>query len=129
MSIEQALITQATPKIFTAKLRDFIRTEICKGCQSEISLFQVSLEPNFTPLWIIRNNPILRNQPQWVKANPISRNDLIRLQVWISPEQKFDWNNCELFLKQLQKMSYRACFEIHGNNEGITISVPVHGFY
>jgi hypothetical protein len=46
--------------------------------------------------------------------------------VWISPEQKFDWNNCELFLKQLLKMSYRTSFEVFGNNEGITISFLIH---
>ena len=126
MSIEQALIAQTTPKIFTAKLRDFIRSEITKGCQSEISPFPVSLEPNFTPLWTIRNNPITRNQPQWTEREPIFYNDLIRLRVWISPEQNFDWNNCELFLKQLLKMSYRTCFEIFGNNEGITISFLIH---
>jgi len=87
MSIEQALIAQTTPKIFTAKLRDFIRTEISKGCQSEISLFPVSLEPNFTPLWRIRNNPVTRNQPQWTEREPIFYNDIIRLRVWISPGQ------------------------------------------
>ncbi len=46
--------------------------------------------------------------------------------MWISPEQNFDWNNCELFLKQLLKMSYRTCFEIFGNDEGITISFLIH---
>ena len=126
MTIEQALIAQATPKLFTAKLRDLIRAEISKGCQSEISPFPVSLEPNFTPLWTIRNNSGVLNQPHWTEQGLIFYDDLIRLRVWISPEQKFDWNNCELFLKQLLKMSCRTCFEVFGNNRGITISFLIH---
>jgi hypothetical protein len=124
MSIERAMISQARPYIVAAKVRDLIRGEISKGCRAEISLLPVSLEPRFTPIWIAGES--MKTQQHWIKDNTAFGKDWVYLQIWISPEQEFDWNRCELFIKQLQTMLFRAGFIISGNNKGITISFYCH---
>jgi hypothetical protein len=124
MSIEQAMISQARPFVVAAKARDLIRAEASKGCRAEISPLPVTLEPNFTPIWL--GGKSLKTQQHWVREQSISSEDWVYLQVWISPEQEFSWNQCELFLKQLQTMLFRAGFIISGNNKGITISFLCH---
>jgi hypothetical protein len=126
MPIEQAMISQARPYIVAAKARDLIRGEISKGCRADISLLPVSLEPRFTPIWI--SSESLNTQHYRVNLHSISRDDWICLQVWISPEQEFNWNRCELFIKQLQSMAFRAGFMIAGNNQDITFSFFCHRF-
>ncbi len=56
MSIEKAMIARAKPKILNAKLKDFVRDEVTKGCRPEISTLPVPLEPPFMPLWNLHNN-------------------------------------------------------------------------
>ena len=128
MSIERALIAQAQPQMVAAKARDMLRKEISKGCRPDISTIPVSLEPLFMPLWKTKKNLEAYHSPHWTPESPISYNDLTRLRLWISPEQKFDWNQSELFIKQLQTMSFRAGFELTGNNKGITLNFLVHNF-
>ena len=120
------MITQAQPYMVAAHAKNIIRKEICKGCTPEISFFPVSLEPNFFPLWAIKNQLSGRDQSDYVKENPIDRSNLRRLQIWISPDHKFDWNVSELFIKHLQILKYRAVFEVIGNNEDISLSFLVH---
>lgn len=124
MSIEKAMIAQGQPYIFAAKARDLIRGEIAKGCRAEISARPVLLEPEFTPLWLAGENT--STQHYWVTAHPVFSDDLVYLQVWISPEQELNWNLCELFVKQLQTMAFRVGFMITGNNQGITIGFLCH---
>jgi hypothetical protein len=52
MSIEKAMIARAEPKILNAKLKDFVRDEVTKGCRPEISTHPVPLEPPFMPLYL-----------------------------------------------------------------------------
>tara|TARA_B100002003_G_C14112819_1_gene535218 strand:- start:418 stop:723 length:306 start_codon:yes stop_codon:yes gene_type:complete len=101
MSIERALITQAQLYMVAAKARDFIRNEITKGCRPEISKVPVSLEPLFEPIWEFRKNSFSAQQTLSIMDDPVSSEDLIRLRIWISPEQVFEWNQSELFIKQL----------------------------
>ena len=124
MSIERAMISQARPYIVAAKARDLIRAEINKGCRADISPLPVSLEPKFTPIWVSSERS--NNQNYWVNEHPVPSDDWIYLRVWISPEQEFNWNRCELFLKQLQTMLFRAGLIISGNIKGINISFLCH---
>jgi hypothetical protein len=126
MSIEKAMIARAKPKILNAKLKDFVRDEVTKGCRPEISTLPVPLEPPFMPLWNLHNNSNRSRQRHWSDDCSTSCNNLCRLQVWISPEQKFDWNQCELFIKQLKETAFRVRFEVAGNNDGITLCFFVH---
>ena len=126
MSIEGALIAQAQPYMVGARLRSIIQHEISKGCSPDISRRTISLEPRFKPLWAVEHSPDTEKQPHWTTEAPPQSEDLIRLQAWVSPEHKFDWNHSELFIKQLQAVSFRVGFEVAGNREGITIGFILH---
>ena len=126
MSIEGALIAQTQSFMVAARAKALIREEIGKGCQPEISPMPVSLEPDFQPLWRSKDDLAVRQGHSWTVEAPPSPEELVRLRVWISPEQKFDWNRSELFVKQLQTMSFRSGFEVVGNNKGITIAFLTH---
>ncbi|MBW1744314.1 MAG: type IV secretion system DNA-binding domain-containing protein, partial [Deltaproteobacteria bacterium] len=126
MSIEGALIKQAQPYMVGARLRSIIQYEISKGCRPDISRRTVSLEPRFTPLWTIDSSPDKEKGPHWITEVPTKSEDMVRLQVWISPEYEFDWNHSELFIKQLQAISFRAGFEVAGNCDGIAIGLLIH---
>ena len=126
MSIERALIAQAQPHMVSTRVQALIREEEVKGCQPTISPFPVSLEPNFQLLGNSQNGLNTRIRPTWTGEIPPAPEELIRLRVWISPEQKFDWIRSELFIKQLQEMSFRAGFEVAGNNKEVTIAFLSH---
>ena len=126
MTIEKAIIAQARSGIIASNIRNVIQSEIRKGCSPQISSLPVSLEPCFLPLWRKVNEPVLFDKPHWVIEEPTFQKDLVRLQIWISPEQKFDWIRCEIFIKQLQTLSHRASFEIVGNKEKISLYFLLH---
>ena len=126
MSIESALLAQAQPFMAASTARALIGEEIAKGCQSEISPLPVSLEPDFQPLWDTKKDLNVRHRYPWTVEDPPPSEELARLHVWISPEQKFEWNRSELFIKQLHNMSFRSGFEVAGNNNGITITFLSH---
>ena len=128
MSIERALISQAQPYMVAARAKALIREEIAKGCQPDILPMPVSLEPVFQPLWDTDKDLNLRQCDPWTVEVPPPSGELVRLRIWISPEQEFDWNRSELFLKQLQTMSFRSEFEVTGNNKGITIPFLISPF-
>jgi len=83
MSIESAMITQAQPYMVAAQARNIIRKEICKGCTPEISFSPVSLEPNYIPLWAIKDHLSGSDRPDYMKENPTDHSNLKRLQIWI----------------------------------------------
>jgi hypothetical protein len=126
MSIERALISQAQPYMVGARLRSIIQQEIEKGCRTDISTKAVSLEPHFTPLWAVNNTHNTEREPHWTIEASTESKDLLRLQTWVSPEYTFDWNHSELFVKQLQAVSFRAGFEVAGNCDGIVIGFLIH---
>ena len=126
MTVEGTLIGQAEPFMVATRTRALIREEIVKGCQPEISPMPVSLEPDFQPLWGSKDDLNVRDGNSWTSEAPRAREELFRLRVWISPEQEFDWNRSELFIKQLQSMSFRSGLEVAGNNRGITIAFLSH---
>jgi hypothetical protein len=123
MSIEKAMIAQAPPYMVATMARDMIRKEVLKGCRSDISIEPVSLEPNFSSIWTFRNTKDLSEQPDYTIEHSISCADQIRQQIWMSPERPFDWNDSELFIKQLHTLSYRSGFEVVGNCETIMMNL------
>jgi len=128
VSIEQTLISHATSHIIAAKARGIIKNEAIKGCHPGLSVFPVSLEPPFTPLWHSSTPQDAEDQNLWEPDHILSEDEITRLQIWISPEQQFDWNNSELFLKQLQRISGRAAFEVVGNNRAIIFTFLTYRF-
>jgi len=126
MAIEQALIAQAQPYMVASRLQHIIGQEIVKGCLPAISPQPVALEPHFDPIWNISDNLSTPEQVHWTYENQRQKEDLVRLRAWISPDQELDWILPELFVKQLQAVSFRMGFEVAGNNKGITIGFLLH---
>jgi hypothetical protein len=126
MSAEKEMILRAMPDMIQAEVLDYLRDEVQKGCNSRAFPFPVALEPPYSPLC---NQNKLPNRAPYadIIAEEIPQiDDLLRLQVWLSPYEEFVWLNAELFLKQLSGISHRIGFEITGNKENIHIGFLVH---
>ena len=126
MSIEKALIAQARPHMLAARLQEAVSIESHKGCRPEVSSTPVALEPYFNPIHQV--SELYRDQgEQHFIPEPLPQIcDLVRLQLWLSPEEKFSWLNSELFLKQLRSVYQRVSFEIIGNRQKIQMQFLVH---
>jgi len=123
MSRGQALITYAGPYMLAEKARALIATEVGKGCDGTVMPNPVALEPIWTPITLPKDIMTLKDSPSWADEAVPSTDDLVRYRVWISPEQPFDWDCCELFLRQLCMASNRIGLEISGNQDKIIISL------
>lgn len=126
MSIEKAIIAQARPFMLAAKAQALIRTEVSKGCLPDISTGPVALEPAFQLIQTTKDILSEQNSPHAVPYPPPSPDGIVRMQIWISPDQKFDWNRSELFLKQLGSVSYRLAIEILGNQTEVIMALSCH---
>jgi hypothetical protein len=127
MSLENALVTQAWPYMLAAKAQTLIAAEVGKGCDGDILAHPVALEPVFDPVTVPKDILVLTDRQNRTCEEPPAEDDLIRFQVWLSPDQPFNWNDHELFLKQLSSVSHRVGLEIIGNREHATILLLCHG--
>lgn len=126
MSIEQVLLEYARPHALAEKARAMVRAEASKGCVPGIASEPVALEPPYEPILGPRkiagdDSPLL-----WSSEPPIEEAELVRLQVWISPNQPWEWKRSERFLKQLCSVLHRVTLEIIGNQEGVRIQILCH---
>jgi len=103
-----------------ARVDSLLSDEIFKGCNPDISMYPVPLEPDFVPIGNIPNKSIILHDAPTIIHNTL------KLQAWISPEQEFSWNSNELFLKQLQSVFHRVGLEVSGNSQGIIINILCH---
>lgn len=126
MTLEQALVKQAGPYMLAAKANALIEAEVGKGCDGEIFANPVALEPVFNPITVPKDIMALKDRLCVVYEPPPSEHDLIRHQVWLSSDQPFNWDEFELFLKQLSLASKRVGLEIAGNQEGVEITLLCH---
>jgi len=126
MSIEKAMLARAKPYILTARARETVQREVCKGCLPDISFHPVALEPLYQPIFGPREFSDGANPAMRMLETPIAAGELVRLRLWISPDQKCDWNRCELFLKQLAGVRRRIAFEIIGNQQQIFLQILCH---
>ena len=126
MSIERMLIEQARPLILARQARELVGHEMAKGCRPELARQPVALEPAFQPLTLARSQSQADGGASMVPERPPSPDEVVRRQVWISPEQKFDWRRSELFCRQLCCVSHRVGLEITGNQEQILITILCH---
>ena len=123
MVSERALIERARPQILAAKIGEYLNHEAAKGCSPEIFASPVPLEPDYRSLHDVARFGFHDHLQSPVFDDLTYHPKLTRLKVWISPEQPFDWKRAELFIKQLQHLGHRICFEIWGNEEGITFNL------
>lgn len=125
MSIEQALLSYARPQMLAEKCRALVQAEASKGCLPQIAPQPVCLEPVFQPILAARE--LLPGGPQlWHFLPPISADQLLRFQIWISPDQTCDWKRAERFLKQSASIVHYAGLEIIGNQHGIRVQILCH---
>ena len=126
MSMEQALLAYARPHMLAEKARGLVRAEASKGCRPEIAPEPVSLEPPYQP--ILANGDAANTNPPalWTAEPSIGGSDIVRLQVWISPDQPWDWKRSERFLKHLGSATHRIGLEIVGNQLSVQLRILCH---
>ena len=126
MSIERGLIRQASPVMLEAKARALIEEEASKGCLSALASAPVALESAFQPIRSPRDLMRRAGQVPWELENPPTAADLVRLRVWVSPDQKCDWARSEMLLRQLQGAVHRVGLELAGNRDDIRLGLLCH---
>ncbi|NQU74928.1 MAG: type IV secretion system DNA-binding domain-containing protein [Planctomycetes bacterium] len=124
--MEKALLARARPHMLAAKAREIVRLEVSKGCRPEMSSQPVALEPVYQPILGTQDIVTGDGLSHWTIEAPLPEEQLVRLQVWISPEQRCEWNRSELFLKQLSSVRHRIALEIIGNREHIKLQILCH---
>ena len=122
-SIEQALLDRARPYMLAARARQLVRQEAGKGCRADIADVPVALEPAFQPIFADHGARQGGDEPDWEPQPPPAQQELCRLRIWLSPEQKCDWDRSELFLKQLSRARRRIGLEILGNERAIAFGL------
>jgi hypothetical protein len=100
--------------------------EVSKGCEGIILPNPVALEPDFWPINLPKDIIALKDRRRWVFEPPPKQQELTRYQVWLSPDQPFNWDCLELFVKQLSLVSNRVGLEITGNQKRIFITLLCH---
>ena len=126
MSAEDILILQARSSMFTNKVNQLIQDEVIKGCSPGLYPQPVALEPCYEAIPSIQQRQTRDVSSDCVFESPSNRKEIHRFQVWLSPQQMFDWNNNELFLKQLYSVTHRIGFEIIGNEKQLLILLQCH---
>ena len=120
---EKHLLAQAGPFMLASQARQIIQTELPKGCNPEIWPDPVALEPPYTPIFINKQSQLQSLENIITYEPKPSAEDIVRLKVWISPQQPFNWQRAELFLKQLSCLKNRAGLEIIGNQVSICLNL------
>ena len=126
MTVGQALVAHAAPYMLAAKAKAIVEAEVSKGCVANILPNPVALEPAFNPIAVPKDIMALTDRPSWIYEKPPDHEDVVRFRVWISPDQPFDWDCFELFLRQLRLVANRVGLEIAGNQQRIAISLLCH---
>ena len=121
MSVAQAALLSTRPSLLGPRLQANFLREIKKGCRGDFASSPVALEPPYTLLGDELITSIDTPVGSALPCAPQERRDLVRLQVWVSPEQKCDWVRSERFLKQLQRVRHQVGFEIVGNQSRIEL--------
>ena len=116
---ERTLLSQAGPYVLAARAREIFTQEVTKGCEPVIWPQPVVMEPDYSPLLATGD----ANNQTAVSYDSSPGQDTIRLKVWISPQEHFNWNRSEQFLKQLTVASSRIGLEITGNQDRIFINI------
>ena len=126
MSIEQALIARAKPQLLTARLQNILQGEFNKGCRPDIVTTPVALEPSYSPFTKTPESMTGPDECDFIIEPTPPGCELVRAQIWISPEEEFGWLKSELFIKSLSSVSHRVAFEIIGNKEKIQMRLLLH---
>jgi hypothetical protein len=120
-SVEESILTRARPQVLAARIRDALRREASKGCSPELAPGPVALEPVYQPIRTDGESLVDAGPAFWTPQPARKPDELVRLQLWISPEQPCPWLRSELFLKHLSGARGAMAFELLGNREAISL--------
>ncbi len=126
MTAETAILAQMRGPMLAAKAQAILLEEVVKGCERQIAPQPVALEPVFQPIGLASEDAPNHGTTNWVFETPAPLEDMARLQVWVSPEQRCDWDRSERFVKLLYFVGHRVGLEILGNRHLITIRLLCH---
>ncbi len=126
MSIEQAMIARARSHVVLARTVEIHGVEAAKGCDPTIADRPVSLEPVFQPMDMLGYQDLRSPVVAWSFERPPPVNRLVRLEIWVSPDQPWKWLRSETFLKLLVAARHRMAFEIVGNAAGVASRLLCH---
>jgi hypothetical protein len=121
-----AWMAQAPPYILANRVTAYMSREAVKGCLPDLAPAPVHLEPVYQPLGNARALLAQDSPPTWAQAPLLAPTQLLRLRVWISPDQSCDWNRAELLLKQLALANHRLALELVGNRENLQLILLCH---
>ena len=125
-SMEQTLLARAYPRVLAARAQETLGREAAKGCSGEICAAPVPLEPVYQPIFRIGDME-RQAHPEILDPQALpTEGENARLQIWISPRQRCEWNRSELFLKQLSSLRHRVALEILGNKQRFTLQILCH---
>ncbi|MGD2111233.1 MAG: type IV secretion system DNA-binding domain-containing protein, partial [Phycisphaerae bacterium] len=126
MSIEHALIAQPRAEVLAVSQRQLYEAELEKGRLPQLANQPVAMEPPFTRIGLRVPDSSVTDRNMAETSAVIPDHELVRLRIWISPEQSCKWHLLEGFLKQTRRAMHRISFELAGNREGIELSLTCH---
>ena len=126
MSIEKAMLERYRPAMLAARTHQMVGQEIVKGCQPDLATQPIALEPAYFPLDVSLQTDAVTVLPNFPAIAAVEMDDLVRLRVWVSPQQKCDWHRSERLLKQLYRVEHHVGLEIVGNDRRIDIMLLCH---
>ena len=126
MDMEKAVLARAGHHVLAAKVRAVLEHEVTKGCLPDLAPGPVRLEPAYRDLYDLATPLHPQVREQWVPEAPLREAELVRLRLWLSPEQNYSWNRSELLVKGLSCLGYRAALELMGNSAGVRLQVLCH---
>ena len=126
-SYAKALIAQSHHQMVAAQAVALMNREAVKGCLGDLAPGPVALEPVFEPIEQISDIFAESVGPHYLLEPSSPAQELVRLQIWMSPEpQEFDWNRMEFFHKLLLRVRRRVMLEVIGNCGGCQLILTCH---
>ncbi|MBK8947245.1 MAG: ATP-binding protein [Ignavibacteriae bacterium] len=122
MSIERTIINRSQANTISTIAKSIISIEAEKGCSPIIYDFPVELEPTYLNPINWTNVSQIQSYQNYKKLENHSSNEYESFNCWISKEHTLDWIKAERFIKLLNTIESRICFEINGNKEKININ-------
>ena len=126
MQIEEARLLRVMPGMLAELRRACVSAEASKGCDDKITREPVALEPPYEPFTRDWQRSAGQAPNPWTAEPPPPAGELVRLRIWRSADQEFDWNRSELFVKALSGCSHRVALEVLGNLDGIAVQFLCH---
>jgi DNA helicase HerA-like ATPase len=127
MNIGKEFIARAGPRALSNRAGALLNREAAKGCLPRIYPYTVGLEPAFQPIGVEREHSDVSPFPP--DATPVtgsSDEQIVCLDIWISPDQSFDWKRSELFIKLLCPVRHPVMLELGGNKVEIRLAIRCH---